>query len=234
MDQLLQLIHALALIVGVHILVLGPEVAPLEAVDGPEVIDLSVSEAEMIQERPAAIAFPNFYVLFPTLKALLEQVAVGLAFDEPEQLLDDASPEHIFRGHEREGLAEVVPHQAAKERQRAGLRAVGLEVAFVHDFLDHVQVLHFFVDGHGEGQRAFGINLIIKGYEIMRVGFRSLNVVKCFLEILRHKRIAFELFMNARDKQFLTIGVFEGFFVERLAATDEDFPRIPELRFDQG
>ena len=72
-----QLVNALSGIVGVHVGVLGPEVAPLEAVDRSEVTLLAVLEAARVEEGARAVPVPDPDVL------LLKLLGVGRTPDEP-------------------------------------------------------------------------------------------------------------------------------------------------------
>ena len=62
-NHLRELVHALTGVVGVHVLVLGAEVAPLEAVHRPEVALLPVTQADRVEVLAAAVAVPNVNVL---------------------------------------------------------------------------------------------------------------------------------------------------------------------------
>ena len=77
-DNRLELVNTLALVVGVPVLVLSPEVTPLEAIHGTEIALFPVSEAKLVQKCARAIGVPNFDDL------ILELVCVGAAADEPE------------------------------------------------------------------------------------------------------------------------------------------------------
>lgn len=57
------LINALPGVVGVHVLVLGAEVSPLEAVNGSEVTFLAIAEAEGVEERAGGVPVPDADIL---------------------------------------------------------------------------------------------------------------------------------------------------------------------------
>jgi hypothetical protein len=57
------LIDSLACVVGVCIFVFGTKVAPLETVDGAEVADFVVGEADGVEVFARAVAIPDFDAL---------------------------------------------------------------------------------------------------------------------------------------------------------------------------
>jgi hypothetical protein len=62
-DALGQLIHALTGVVGVHVLVFGPKMTPLESIDGSQISHFPIRESSLIEELSGAIAIPNVNVL---------------------------------------------------------------------------------------------------------------------------------------------------------------------------
>ena len=58
--------------------------------------------------------------------ALLQPLHVGVAAQEPEQLVDDRLQVQLLGGEQREAVGEVEAQLAAEHRQRAGAGAVGL------------------------------------------------------------------------------------------------------------
>ena len=96
--------------------------APLRAVDRPEVA---------LGVRPLV---PDGHAV------LVERADVGVAGEEPEQLVDDRAEVQLLGGQQREALGEVEAHLVAEDRERAGAGAVGLRGAVVQDVLEQVQV----------------------------------------------------------------------------------------------
>ena len=96
-DDLSQLVHPLAAVVGVHVHVVSTEVSPLEAVDWPQVSLLPGCEAQTVQELSAAVPVPDPHIL------LLQLLGVGGAPDEPEELLSNAAIEDFLGGQQGEG-----------------------------------------------------------------------------------------------------------------------------------
>ncbi len=103
-DDLCQLVDALAGVVGLGVDVGGAEMAPLEAVDGAEVADGAVGEADTVEVGPAAVAVPDGDASGG------EGERGGAAGDEPEELGGDGAEENAFGGEEGEdwcgGLVE--------------------------------------------------------------------------------------------------------------------------------
>ncbi len=62
-DDAGQLVDALAGVVGLGVDVGGAEVAPLEAVDGPEVAGLTVCQTQVVEELARAVAVPDLDAL---------------------------------------------------------------------------------------------------------------------------------------------------------------------------
>lgn len=80
-DAVGELIHALALVVGLAVDILCAEVSPLEAVHRAEVAFFAMRETSRVEEGPRAVAVPDVNVL------LAEEGRVGRAGHKPEQLL---------------------------------------------------------------------------------------------------------------------------------------------------
>ena len=58
-DDLAELVDALALVVGVHVDILGAEMPPLEAVHRAQVADLAVVQASLVQELARGVGVPD-------------------------------------------------------------------------------------------------------------------------------------------------------------------------------
>ena len=58
-----QLIDAFAVVVGMHVFVLGTKVAPLKTVDRPEVANLAVSQSSLVEKLARTIPIPDVNVL---------------------------------------------------------------------------------------------------------------------------------------------------------------------------
>ncbi len=71
----------------------------------------------------------------------LQRADVGVAGEEPEQLVDDRPGVHPLGGEEGEARREVEPHLPAEGRERAGAGAVLLLDAVREDVTEQVEVL---------------------------------------------------------------------------------------------
>ena len=91
-----ELVDALAGVVGARIDVLGPEVAPLEAVHRPEIAFFAPTQADAVQVCAAAVAVPDPDALGR------ERCGGGVAGNEPEELGDDGTEKDAFCGEEGE------------------------------------------------------------------------------------------------------------------------------------
>ena len=99
------------------------EVAPLVAVDRAEIAVLV---------RP----------FVPDADAVFLQVAhVGVAADEPQQLVNDRGQMQPLGRHQRKARREIKAHLVAEHAQRAGARAILLGHAGVADVAQQIQVL---------------------------------------------------------------------------------------------
>src|SRR6185503_1352023 len=75
--------------------------------------------------------------------ALLQPLHVGVAAQEPEQLVDDRLEVQLLGGEEREAAAEPEAQLAAEHRERAGAGAVRLARAALEHLGDEVEVVPF-------------------------------------------------------------------------------------------
>mmetsp|Transcript_2929 Transcript_2929/g.6853 ORF Transcript_2929/g.6853 Transcript_2929/m.6853 type:complete len:228 (-) Transcript_2929:853-1536(-) len=125
-----ELIDALPGVVSVHVGVLGPKVPPLKSIHGPQIPLLAVSEADFGQVFLGTISVPNVNVLVP------EQVGVGRAGNEPQQLLHDSPPEHALCREHRKGMPQVEPHARPELSDRARPSPVALHDALCENFPD--------------------------------------------------------------------------------------------------
>ena len=97
--------------------------APLLAVDRPEV---------------AALVGP----FVPDAHAVLVEIFdVGVAGQEPEQLVDDRFEVQLLGGEQRKAVVELKAHLMAEHRERAGAGAVVLFHATAKDMFHQVEVL---------------------------------------------------------------------------------------------
>lgn len=101
-DDLGQLVDTLARVVSAGVDVLGAKVPPLEAVDGAQVADVAVRQADAVEELAGAVAVPDLDA------DVAEGLGRGVALDEPEELGDDGAEEDTLRGEEGEDRAAVV------------------------------------------------------------------------------------------------------------------------------
>mmetsp|Transcript_27304 Transcript_27304/g.73803 ORF Transcript_27304/g.73803 Transcript_27304/m.73803 type:complete len:383 (+) Transcript_27304:427-1575(+) len=147
-DEVCQLVHTLACVVGVHVLVLCSKVPPLEAVHWPQVTFLPVIQANGVQVLAGGVAVPDVDVL------VLQISGVGTALHKPQQLLCYATPKGALGGEQRESMAQVEAHRAAKASIGAGARAIWPVHASLNDVLDQLQVLKLIMPaGHGTRQQ---------------------------------------------------------------------------------
>src|SRR5580765_7906815 len=96
--------------------------APLIAVHRPE---LAVLVRPFVPDRHAA---------------LLQPAHVGVAAQEPEQLVEDRLDVQLLGGEQRKAVAQVEAQLPAEHRERAGAGAVGLARAALEDLAKEVQV----------------------------------------------------------------------------------------------
>ena len=189
-DHLRELIHALSLVVRVHVPVLRAEVAPLEAVHGPEIALLAVAQPDAVQVLAAAVTVPDVNIL------ILQLLRAGATAHEPQQLLRDAAPEDAFGREQREVAAQVEPHLLSELADRPGARAVTLHVPLLDDLADQVQVLQLLVT-HARRRRRLGHDLGSSRAELPRVGVRprvrqKLNLRAVPLANHRRRRVQLE------------------------------------------
>ena len=149
------LVHALAGVVRVHVLIRGAEVAPLEAVHRPEVPHLAVRQTAPVEELTRRVAVPDPDAL------VLEQLGIGRAGHEPEQLLRKAAPEHALGGEEGElVVAKGVAHLHPELGEGPGASPIAAQHAVVDDVADDVKVLQLLWFGFGRwwgGARGGGV-----------------------------------------------------------------------------
>ena len=107
----------------------GAPLAPLGAVDRAEV---AVCTGPLVPDGDAI---------------LLEIADVGVAFEEPEQLVDDGAEVELFGGEQRKAAREVEAHLRAEDRERPRAGAVLLPGPVVEDEIEETQV-----GSHGNGK----------------------------------------------------------------------------------
>lgn len=78
---------------------------------------------------------PDAYAL------VLEIFYIGVASEEPEQLIDDRAQMKLFGGHQREAVRQVKPHLVPEHAARAGAGSVVLLDAFIEDAFQEVVIL---------------------------------------------------------------------------------------------
>ncbi len=77
---------------------------------------------------------------------VVQVLYVGVAFQKPQQLVDDGAQVQFLGGEQRETLVEVETHLVAEHAACAGARAVHLVGAVVHHMAEQVKVLfHVFL-----------------------------------------------------------------------------------------
>ena len=67
---------------------------------------------------------------------VVQVLDVGVAFQQPEQLVNDAFQMHLFRRDQRKTLRKVKAHLVAEHADGAGAGAVAFLVAVVEDVLE--------------------------------------------------------------------------------------------------
>ena len=72
---------------------------------------------------------------------LLQPAHVGLAAQEPEQLIDDRLGEKLLGGDQRKAVGQIEAHLMAEDRQRAGAGAVALLHARLQHFFHQIEIL---------------------------------------------------------------------------------------------
>ena len=93
-NDLRQLIDPLARVIRLRIHVLGAEMPPLETIDGSQVSDFSVREADAVEVLAAAVAVPDLDARFR------ERQGRSRAGDKPEELGDDGAEKDPLGGQE--------------------------------------------------------------------------------------------------------------------------------------
>lgn len=101
-DDFGQLVDALAGVVCLSIDVLCAKVPPLKPVDGAQVADVAVGQADAVEELAGAVAVPDLDA------DVAEGGGGGVALDEPEELGDDGAEEDSLGGEQGEDGAAVV------------------------------------------------------------------------------------------------------------------------------
>src|SRR6185437_5424803 len=97
--------------------------APLAPVDRAEI---AVGVGPFVPDRNAVI---------------VEIFDVGVAAQEPQQLVDDRLEVQLLGGHERKAAPKIEPHLMAEDRARAGAGPVALLHALFQDAFHQVEIL---------------------------------------------------------------------------------------------
>lgn len=136
-NDLHELVHALARIVVLAGTIVGAKVPPLEPIHGSQVAFPPVTETDAVEVLPAAVACPDVDALVG------EHLAVGAARDKPEKLLNHAAGEHALGGEQGEGVVGQREAQrvGCEQRKRAGAGTVGAGLASRDDARDQVEIL---------------------------------------------------------------------------------------------
>jgi hypothetical protein len=104
-------------------------------------------------DRPEIAVFVRPFV--PDAYAVLFQIGdVGVALQEPEQLVDDGFHMQLLGGDERETFRQIEAHLMAEDRQRADARPVALLKALFQDQFHQIVIL-----AHGKRHDGFKVNL---------------------------------------------------------------------------
>lgn len=142
-DDLGQLVHALAGVICLCVDILGAKVPPLEAVDGAQVADVAVREPDAVEELAGPVAVPDLDA------DVAEGGGGGVALDEPEQLGDDGAEEDSLCGEEGEdGAAVVVELEleawGRENGQGTGASAVGVRKKRAYQYFIYLFTYLFF------------------------------------------------------------------------------------------
>src|SRR5437867_12015817 len=73
--------------------------------------------------------------------ALLQPFHVGVATQEPKQLIDDRFQVQLLRREQREALGEIEAQLAAEHRERAGAGAIGFARAALEHLGEEIEIL---------------------------------------------------------------------------------------------
>ena len=111
-QHILELIYRAAVVVGPR--------TPLVTIDGTE---FAVLVGPLVPDTDAV---------------LLEVLHVGVAFEEPEQFVDDRLQMELLRGEQGEAVVEVVTRLGAEDADGAGACAVAFLCAFGEDAIQNV------------------------------------------------------------------------------------------------
>ena len=119
-----------------HRLVLSTEMAPLEAIDRPQVPLLSLLKAHFVKKLSGGVSVPDFD-LFVT-----EIFGISIALNKPYQLLSDTSPEYVLSRENGEALLKVESHLISELPNDAHACAVILNGSGLYDILNNLKILH--------------------------------------------------------------------------------------------
>lgn len=118
LDNLLELIDALASVVVVACSIFSTKVSPLEAINRTQVANLTTLETSRVEELTGAVAIPDSDVL------CLQQFGIGGAFYKPEELLGNCAPKHSLGCEQRDLIAKIETHLSAKDADGANASAI--------------------------------------------------------------------------------------------------------------
>lgn len=140
LDDSGQLVVPFARVVCVAIDVVRSEVSPLEPVHGSQVSLSAARQAQRVEILSGPVAFPDLDSFFR------QEFCVRGALDEPQQLLQNALHEHLFRCEQRERSVREIESQLwwCKQGQRSGSCSIWSELASLENPLDQVQIRLFF------------------------------------------------------------------------------------------
>lgn len=79
--------------------------------------------------------------LVPDTDTIFFQIGgIGVAVEEPEQLVNDGAQVALLGGHQREAFGQVEAHLMAEQGDGAGAGTVGLDGPLIQDLLHQVEI----------------------------------------------------------------------------------------------
>mmetsp|Transcript_9406 Transcript_9406/g.22222 ORF Transcript_9406/g.22222 Transcript_9406/m.22222 type:complete len:465 (-) Transcript_9406:138-1532(-) len=217
-----QLIDTLTFVISVHVLVFGPKMPPLKAIDGSQVTLLPVSQSTLFQEFLAGIAIPNMDFLVAQLES------IGGTGNEPEQFFGHPPPKGSFGGEQRQfPIAQIKAHLSTKQGLGTSSSAVALFDALLQDFANQIQVLFLLLIGSDKG-------LELIGQSIFFMGWRRIHLVPIGCGFFKFWKEGVEFHflwsIDAGQNELVDVLVLHGFLVDPSTTNDKDLIQIVERR----
>lgn len=122
--NLSDLINALALIVMVHVLILGTRVSPLETIDRSKVSLFSVSKIIFVKKLSASVSIPYMNTFIGKF------IRIGASFQKPQNLFYNSSPENPLGCKQWEGVLKIKFHHVTECRDSSCPCSISLFISF--------------------------------------------------------------------------------------------------------